>query len=86
LRVTLDVFDQVFDSPQTSRGVVQLRAELADGNGQHSVIASTLVKVEKASAGADAKGGVAALTAATDDAITELKGWVETQKCGETEN
>lgn len=82
LHLTLDVFDQVFESPQNSRGVVQLRAELVNGNGSNALRESTVVKVEKPSTSADAKGGVAALTAATDDAITELKGWVETQPCG----
>jgi cholesterol transport system auxiliary component len=83
LHLTLDVFDQVFESPTTSRGVVQLHAELANGSSHNAPRVSTVVTVEKPSNRADAKGGVAALTAATDEAITQLKGWVETQKCGE---
>jgi hypothetical protein len=82
LNITLDVFDQVFDTPNTSRGVVQLHAELVNGNGHNGSRVSTTIKAEKPGASADAKGGVEALTAATDEAITELKSWVETQQCG----
>ncbi len=83
LNITLNIFDQVFDSPGSSRGVVQLRAELVNGNGHNSPRISTVITVEKTSASADAKGGVAALTSATDEAITKLKTWVDAQQCGQ---
>lgn len=84
LYVTLEVFDQVFDSPAASRGVVQLRAELVrgvSGAGRNAARTGTVVKTEKTSASADAKGGVAALTAATDEAISTLTAWANQQQC-----
>jgi hypothetical protein len=84
LNITLDVFDQVFDSATTSRGVVQLHAELVNIANRNAPRLSTVVKVEKSSASADAKGGVTALMAATDEAIAGLQKWTETQKCGES--
>lgn len=83
LNITLEIFDQVFDSPASSHGVVQLRAELVNGNGHSSPRESTVIAVEKPGASADAKGGVTALTSATDEAITKLKAWVDAQQCGE---
>ena len=81
LRVVLETFDQVFDSSTSSRAVIGLRADLV-GIGRDAKTFSTQIIKEKAADSADAKGGVAALTAATDEAIAELKGWVEAQKCG----
>jgi len=82
LNITLDIFDQVFDSPGSSRGVVQLRAELVNGTTHNAPRVSTVITVEKPSTSADAKGGVTALTSATDEAITKLKTWVGAQQCG----
>ncbi|HEY7987135.1 MAG TPA: hypothetical protein VIE17_09465 [Methylophilaceae bacterium] len=82
LNITLDTFDQVFDGPSTSRGLIQLHAELVNGNSHNSPRVSTVIKAEKPSPSADAKGGVVALTEASDEAIAELKAWVDKQNCG----
>jgi hypothetical protein len=60
---------------------VQLRAVLVNGSARNGVRASTVVKAEKASSSADAKGGVTALAAATDEAIASLKIWMSEQQC-----
>jgi cholesterol transport system auxiliary component len=76
LRVELDEFSQVFDSPSASSGRVRLRATLLRGNqwaGQRSLEASALAP------SADASGGVRALTTATDDAVQKLAAWVAQQ-------
>jgi cholesterol transport system auxiliary component len=81
LRVIVETFDQVFDSPNSSRGVVSLRAELIEGSGRQSKISTTSISTEAPAASADAKGGVTALAGATDQAIGKLKEWVNTQGC-----
>ena len=77
LRLELQEFSQVFDSPQASRGVVRLRAsvlERAPGGerllGQRSFIA------QRPAPTADAAGGVQALAAASDAAAQELAAWL----------
>lgn len=81
LRVVLETFDQVFDSSTSSHGVVSLRTELITGIGRQSKTLTTLITAEAPASSADAKGGVAALAMATDDAIGKLKGWVRQQQC-----
>ena len=58
LQIEVDEFVQVFDSPQSSRGVVELRAALL-------------------LARADARGGVAALAAATSDVSGAIRDWLD---------
>jgi len=79
LRVTLESFDQVFDAPGNSRGVVRLFATLTEQKSRNPA-AQTSITAEHASPSADARGGVAALTAATDDAIARLLTWA-TAEC-----
>lgn len=81
LNVTVEVFDQVFDAPANSRGVVQLRATLTKGVGRQAVVQMTQVNVEKAAGSADAQGGVAALDEAGGEAIFEILSWVGAQDC-----
>ena len=81
LRVILETFDQVFDSTTSSRGVISLRAELITGIGRQSRTLTTLITADAPTSSADAKGGVAALASATDQAIEKLKGWVSQQQC-----
>lgn len=81
LRVTLETFDQVFDKPDSSRGVVRLLATLSQG-GVRSPAVQTSVATEQAAQSADARGGVAALTAATDNAITQLLVWAKAECSG----
>ncbi len=81
LRVILETFDQVFDTANSSRGVVSLRAEIITGIGRQSKTLTKLITARVPASSADAKGGVAALATATDQAIGQLKGWVAQQAC-----
>jgi cholesterol transport system auxiliary component len=74
VRIELEEFAQVFDAPERSRGVVQFRATLTRKGkllGQR-----TFAAVEPAVT-ADAAGGVAALSAASQSAVSALTGWVD---------
>lgn len=73
LRVELVDFSQVFDRPDASRGVVRLRATVSLAR---SVIGQRVVQAEAAAPTADAVGGVAALTQASDQAIGQVLDWV----------
>ncbi len=76
LQVELDEFSQVFESPGSSAGVVRLRATLLHNEqwvGQQVFTASANASAQ------DAAGGVRALTAATDDAVAQMDGWVARQ-------
>lgn len=84
LHITLEAFDQVFDAPDRSRGLVQIRAKLASGTGRRAVIRATQESSERPATTADARGGAAALTEAADAAITSVIDWVKTQECGKT--
>ena len=57
-------------SGKAGKNVVQRAHRVGEG---HSVEVSVVP---------NAKGGVAAMTAATDQAIADLKGWVNRQSCG----
>lgn len=83
LNVSVETFDQVFDAPNASRGVVQLRATLTKGIGRQAVVEATQVATERTATNPDAQGGVAALQSASSDAITKLLEWVQAQGCGE---
>jgi cholesterol transport system auxiliary component len=76
LRIELDEFSQVFESPSNSFGLVRLRASLLK-NDQLAAQTSLIAKAPAASQ--DAAGGVRALTAATDDAVRQLSAWLATQ-------
>ncbi len=76
LQVELDEFSQVFESPGRSAGVVRLRATLLHKEqwvGQQIFSASSNATAQ------DAAGGVRALTAAADDAVAQMDGWVAQQ-------
>ena len=72
LRVELVDFSQVFDRPDASRAVVRLRASVFMARG---LVDQRVVQVDVPARSADAAGGVAALTQASDRAIGELLDW-----------
>lgn len=72
LRVELDEFAQVFDSPGKSRAVVRLRATVI---GNRSLLAQRDFNVERQASTPDAEGGVRALIGASDEVIDQLIGW-----------
>jgi cholesterol transport system auxiliary component len=74
LKLELDDFSQVFDTQDSSRGVVQLRASLISSGrfvAQHSFA------LAQPAPSANAAGGVRALGAATDAVLNELAAWVD---------
>ena len=77
LRVDLEEFSHVFDSPRESRGVLRVRATLLqreDGNTR--VVAQRRFEVQRPAPAPDAAGGVRALTAAADALAQELAAWL----------
>ncbi len=73
LRIDIDEFSQVFETPVVSRGVIQARAQLLDRS--RISLAVREVNIEIPAPSADARGGVAALTAAVDQLIGDILAW-----------
>lgn len=78
LRLDLEEFSHFFNAPNTSVGLIRLRATLLEVTpageklmGQRNFI------VQRPAPSSDAPGGVQALTAATDAAIEELDQWLQ---------
>lgn len=81
IRVELQEFSQVFDSPQSSRGVLTASVSLIDG--KRRVVAERLAVIEKPAVSADASGGVQALVAASTEFGRLLSDWLlELEKNG----
>jgi ABC-type uncharacterized transport system auxiliary subunit len=76
LRLDLQAFSQVFDTPQQSRGVVHGSVSVLDA--KRRVIATRQLAVEQAAASSDARGGVVALVGASDELARQLAGWFAT--------
>jgi cholesterol transport system auxiliary component len=72
LRAELVEFEQVFDQPGHSRGVLRLRASL-EGEG---IWAQRTFTIEKPAPSADAAGGVTALTECSDALAARIREWV----------
>ena len=80
LRVELQEFSQLFDTPQTSSGLVRLRATLVeDKGGADRLVAQQVFVVQRPASSADAPGGVRALMVATDAAVEEIGAWLQQQ-------
>jgi len=79
LRLQLEEFSHLFESPNTSSGLLRLRVTLVQpGPGGERLIAQRSVVVQQAATTADAPGGVRALMAATDQAAQEISTWLDT--------
>lgn len=76
LKIELDQFEQVFDSPTSSSGVVAGRATLMQGA---RVIAQHVFVARAPANSPDAAGGVRALAAASDGFIDQVGAWLGTQ-------
>ena len=74
LRLDLQEFSQVFDSPHASRSAIQAGATLSDEKRQ--IVAERRFALEKAAATPDARGGVGALIAAGSELGSQLAGWL----------
>jgi cholesterol transport system auxiliary component len=76
LKLDLDNFEQVFDAPGASRGIVAVRATLLkDG----ALLAQQSFSASRASPSADAPGGARALAAASDAVIDQIVAWLARQ-------
>ena len=74
LRIELQEFSQIFDSPLRSRGVIQAHAMLVDAGRRR--IADRQFAVERAALTPDARGGVGALVEAGDELGQQLATWL----------
>ena len=75
LRIELQEFSQVFDSPGASRGVLVASVGLIDA--KRKILAERRFTVAKPAASADAYGGVQALVAATTELGAGLSDWLD---------
>lgn len=75
LQIDLDEFVQNFESAQSSIGVIELRAALLASRSDVPLARKTF-RASRPAQSADARGGVAALSAATSDVSTAVRDWV----------
>jgi len=81
LHIELEEFSQLFSSPDQSTGLLRLRASLLHRTaGGEQLLAQRELQLQQPAVSADAPGGVRALGAATDAAVTELVQWLQTQR------
>jgi cholesterol transport system auxiliary component len=80
LRLDLNEFSQVFDSPSASRAVLKGRLQLLDR--ARNRLAEREVYLEQAAASADSKGAVSALIKVSGQLLGELKRWEAEQLAG----
>ncbi|SAK39251.1 lipoprotein [Caballeronia pedi] len=76
LEVELTGFEQVFDAPEQSHGLVSVRATLTQ---QGRVVGQRSFAASAPAPSADAAGGARALAAASDDVIAQLSAWLAAQ-------
>lgn len=77
LRLVLEEFSQVFDSPADSHGLLRLRATLTQRNaGSETLLAQRSFVVQQLASTPDAVGAVRALTAASDQMATQIEAWL----------
>ncbi|HKT96886.1 MAG TPA: ABC-type transport auxiliary lipoprotein family protein [Paraburkholderia sp.] len=76
LKVELYEFEQVFESPTQSAGVLAARATLMQGG---KVLAQRSFATRAPAPTPDAAGGVRALQAASDDFANQVGAWLSTQ-------
>ena len=77
LRIELEEFSQLFEAPGSSVGLLRLRATLVRPSPSgDKLLAQRSVIVQRPATGADAPGGVRALTAAADAAVQALDEWL----------
>lgn len=77
LRVSLEEFSQLFESPTRSVGLVRVSATLTRSNpGGDRVLAQRSFSAQRPAPTNDAPGGVKALAAASDAVVADLVAWV----------
>ncbi|SCY03563.1 ABC-type transport auxiliary lipoprotein family protein [Nitrosospira sp. Nsp13] len=75
LRLELEEFTQIFDTPHQSRAVIRLRASLIE-RSTRSLLAQRSFSTEQAAPTANAAGAVRGLTEASDKLIENLISWL----------
>jgi cholesterol transport system auxiliary component len=78
LRIGLEEFSQVFDTPDQSRVVVRLRASLVSRGGRQ-LLSQRNFSIDQETTQPDATGAVHALTVAVDRLAGELTEWIATE-------
>ncbi|MCC7463776.1 MAG: membrane integrity-associated transporter subunit PqiC, partial [Gammaproteobacteria bacterium] len=79
LQLELDEFSQVFDSPLASVGLVRVSATVVQPDAEGArVLAQRRFVAQQPAPSADAGGGVRALTAATDQLVSDIASWLGT--------
>ncbi len=77
VRLELEEFSQVFETPTASSGLVRLRASVSQPSPQGDrLIGQRWITAQRPAPSADAPGGVRALSAATQAAVGELGAWL----------
>jgi len=74
LRFDLQEFSQVFDTEQGSRGVLHGNLGLFDARRQQ--LAGRRIAIERPAPASDARGGVGALVAASDELGNQIAAWL----------
>ncbi|MBA4143127.1 MAG: membrane integrity-associated transporter subunit PqiC [Nitrosospira sp.] len=75
LRLQLEEFTQLFDTPGKSRATVEFRASLIE-RASRSLIAQRIFSIDQAAPSPDASGAVRALTDSSDKLIGQLIDWL----------
>lgn len=78
LQVTLERFEQVFDTQKHARAVLRARVSLSQAGGDATV--QHVFHIERECATADAQGAVTALSALVDTFIQDLASWAEKEQ------
>ncbi|PKO60840.1 MAG: hypothetical protein CVU24_11305 [Betaproteobacteria bacterium HGW-Betaproteobacteria-18] len=77
LRLVLEEFSQVFDSPTSSHGLLRLRATLTQRtSGSETLLAQRSFVAQQPAPTPDAVGAVRALTAASDQVVAQIEAWL----------
>ncbi|MBK7052909.1 MAG: membrane integrity-associated transporter subunit PqiC [Rhodoferax sp.] len=79
LRIQLEEFSHLFETPEQSAGLLRLRATVVTRTTLtgEKLVAQRNVLVRRPAPSADAPGGVRAMTAATDAAVQEIDQWLQ---------
>jgi cholesterol transport system auxiliary component len=77
LRVELEEFSQLFDSAQSSVGLVRVRATLSRTGSPPKPVAQSSFVVQRPASSADAHGGVQALAHASDAVVEQIDQWLQ---------
>jgi len=75
LRLEIEEFSQVFDTPAASRGVVRVRVALIERRGRR-LVAQRMFGAESPASASDARAGAAALAAASEGLVEQLVDWI----------